>query len=723
MAFFRKNIFILGVFMACLAFCKSYAAPEYQERLTGFGKVITGVSKEEALISFGKPEAASADVWFYSSPSQFYVYFSRDIAVNLYPENANVFIGAPIELKTMVSGADTVTRDVTAQSKLLLSEPGSFEIISPGLLIPKSAGSFQVFSIYKDIYSNPAYLVVSSPNQNKAEILLSIDVLPYKPKVFMEAKTVFFAFATFVSEQGYFVRDVTRESEWFYQQGSQAVQTKDNWINFPSPGSFKVFCKYRNKTSFPQETEVEGSLYPANHNLKHLKIIPEYLAVLPGQLGHIKVFATYYDNSVVDVTDKVRLEISDTRIVQRKGADFFALSEGVAEVSAEKENVKSLPVKMSVLKPGTPNLSVSPPYDREEKEQGMDQDSLLQDIKDNIKKLKDKAIRQERLFKSIKVVPSSLNIPLGREGQFKAVGVRPDNSEEDITIPAKWESQDLKVVTVDKGRAVTVAQGRAKVRVRYKDFLSDWAVVFVNDPELTAISIFPLEQELSMDRKGNLSAKGHFTDSSEKDISALASWEIEEPAMLKVINGQLNPLKVGKARVAASYSNIKSPAAIVNIVHEEFWLLKKILKILFFVFIAIFAVFTVLYLLTEQKRTAIISLLGKNNNSFIIALYENLTGALPLFGHLYSKSVPPLFYAASVEKLYAIEEKWFTMLTRSFEEAKYSGHVLKKEDSDFALKNYNLLLKRVFSRQKKTVLLLVVCLALIKRVPVIISKK
>ncbi|MCX5702981.1 MAG: hypothetical protein NT066_00555, partial [Candidatus Omnitrophica bacterium] len=127
----------------------------------------------------------------------------------------------------------------------------------------------------------------------------------------------------------------------------------------------------------------------------------------------------------------------------------------------------------------------------------------------------------------------------------------------------------------------------------------------------------------------------------------------------------------------------------------------------------------ILYFLTERQKNKLISS-SRDPRVFIINLYENLRQVLVIFGARYSEVVPPLFYASWIEQRYSIENNLFLKLTKKFEEAKYSQHILAPEGGDLALNDYNDFLKALLASQNKFSLVLRHCLILLRRRPLFV---
>lgn len=720
----------IRVFLFCflLIFCLypffNYANSEYKRMHTSRGEVITGLDCEEAIEKFGLPTSVTDDLWYYSMPENFFIYFPHPFSVHLFPKFSETPLDTPLELKAFIYLSNFKIKDITSEVMLLFNEPQSFVLEKPGVIIPKKIGKYQIIGKYQDILSNPVYLNVKESLKGKieGEKLLSIDTLPYRPKAPSGIRLNFVALGTFFdpSKNKYFIRDISEHAIWFVQQGKNIIRAKDKEIFFSSPGKFKVFAKFEDLESFPQEIEIRDVPFPLKQTLKHITLLPEFIITPVDNTINLKAFGTYYNNKVEEITLKVNWNIKDKKILEitEKGS-FQSKSEGITELIAELDNLESLPAKIIVVGKSKPLFEASEFY--KPKEEKIYSKELIRDIKSDIEKIKKDILREEKKLKFIKINPEYLRIPLGQEGKFIALGVYSDNSEEDLTHLGEWISSDEKVATVYKGKISTLSVGDTNIYVRFKGIKSMPATLIVEEPKLVSIILTPSNSKISMRDTLNLKAEGYFTDTLRKDITSLVTWNITGPRIIKIKKGMVSPVRFGQTQVYAEYLGIKSLPANIRVVITRDWIIWMIFKGLSFLISGLILAFLVLYLLTQRKKKGLISLY-KSPREFIIDLYENVKKILTIFGLRYEKHFAPLFYADLVEKRYAVKSNVFLKFTVKFEEAKYSHHILESLDATFALNDYNNFLKILVSNYNKFSLFFRYCLALLHTRPFFISK-
>ncbi|MDO8489060.1 MAG: Ig-like domain-containing protein [Candidatus Omnitrophota bacterium] len=711
-----KNFYLL-ILLLLSFFCRfSYAQEAYEEKVTIDGKIISGLSQEEALHRYGVPISTSDKLWYYGGPEKLYVYLKNPVGVYLYPRFCNGYVGVPIELK-ILAGLKEVT-NVTSQSQIVLSNPEEFNIVGDGIIVPKKPGDYQVVALYEGKYSNVSFISVAVSNKPPQEdLLISLDIFPYKPYIGLRTPINFYAYGTFVSGGKYSIRDITDNVEWYILRNNKTLKLNDSYVEMPSPVKFRVFCKYRSLQSFPQDVEViqnPAGLY--HYPLRQIAIVPAYLSVLEQVKIPLFAIATYGDNSVSDVTKNVSWQISDKTILKRDSDNIFiGESVGIAKIQATLENLESLPSKIAVSSVASYKDSSQDIAKKEESS-----DNLFEDIKNDLDNLKNK-IAEEENFKYIKIVPSSCDIRAGEEKQLSAFGVRQNNTEEDVTILSKWKSLDDSVATVNSGLVKGASAAQTKVCVQYKDMENECASVVVREPKLLSITVSPEHLKIITGEQSSLKAEGLFGDSSRKDITLLVNWVSDNLSIAKVDKFKVKAFKAGQTKIHASYLGVESVAIVVEVVKEKYWLLKLIAKILASLLLLVFILYSYFYILTEQVKWHILKLYS-TPREFIIALYGNLNKGMVISGAQYKFYMPPLLFATLIDEKYAINGNLFFKFTQRFEEAKYSSHIFAQDESRIALENYNQILKIVSTRHKKITIICNHLKSLLNKTPFFIEK-
>jgi len=714
--------FFLGVFLTLLCCAYGLADQAYQEKITPEGKIISGLTAEEALEKYGVPLSTNDKLWYYAGPEKLYVYLQKPLRVYLYPRFYKGYIGVPLELKVF-AGSEEIS-DVTSQSELLLNKPDRLDIEGEGVVVPQKPGEYQIMALYKGRRSNTGFLSIAEPKKSKSEEerLLSLEVLPYKPYGNPQGRVDFFAFGFFVTKNGYQLRDLTNQVEWFAERDNKIIQMRNSRVILGPPGKFKVSCSYQELESLAQDVEVVTRPLKQDRTLKHVSIIPASASLAVHDRIPLRAFATYEDNSIKEVTNQVQWEIKDDQILGREFNIFIAGSVGISEVYGTLSGIRSLPAKfvVSALPVYSEDAEKTQKARKKRKPRSPEKDlgdllENVEDIKGSIKDLKDKLIQEER-FRHINVIPDYCDMRAGEEKQLSAFGVRQDNTEEDITILGEWKELNNDIVVVNKGLVKAISPGETRVYVRYKDLESPKVPVIVGEARLISISVSPLNLKLVRGEQSNLTAEGHFSDSSRRDITLEASWVCSNSAIARMNKNNVKSIRPGRTKIYAEHSGVQSPPVEVEVIREKHWLLKLIAKITFFLLLAGLLFYYYFYTLTKTAKRNILKLYD-NPRDYIIALYGNLIKVMDIFGLRQNCYTPPLSFADLVDKEYAMGDRAFFKFAERFEEAKYSTHSFPLEASSLALVDYNRILGILFAQHKRSTLACRHLKALVNKVP------
>lgn len=438
------------------------AITSYQEVNTSQGKVVVGLDREKAYQKFGVPTSKGGAFWYYAGPPAFFVNFSETSEVLLYPDSYQVPRDTLLEFKAFLKLPDTSLREITKEVQLVFDRPGCVRVAGTGAIIPKKAGQYSALVVYHGVMSNPLHLQINEPTEAKQQErvkLLGIDILPYRPVVSPESAVHFVALGTFFEKDlnVYSVKDISQEVTWYMRQSPDLAWNKeDNYrLYFLKKGQAEVLAKYKERESFLQRVEIRDRTASGVKRLKHILVLPEVTLLGPKEDTGMRVFGTYDDNSVEELTQGIRWKIADPGMLELSSSGhFIAKTEGITEVTATKDGVESLPVKVVVGYKSTgikTDLKVEdlPNSDNS----NVSKRKTLEEIKDNVEQLKKDFLVKKKELKEIQITPKSLEISLGEEGRFTATGSYNDGSSSDLTILGSWGILDQKIATVSGGNA------------------------------------------------------------------------------------------------------------------------------------------------------------------------------------------------------------------------------------------------------------------------------
>jgi hypothetical protein len=158
---------------------------------------------------------------------------------------------------------------------------------------------------------------------------------------------------------------------------------------------------------------------------------------------------------------------------------------------------------------------------------------------------------------SIQVTPATASIPIGAPKQFIATAIYDNGTSADVTGSAIWTSGSTGVATVNStsGLATGLTSGTAIITADYGG-KSDSATLTVMSAAVTLSSIVvtPPTASKPIGLTQNFVATGYYSDSSNHDISASATWTSGSPGVATVVSpGLATGVTAGTAIITAAF--------------------------------------------------------------------------------------------------------------------------------------------------------------------------
>jgi trimeric autotransporter adhesin len=167
---------------------------------------------------------------------------------------------------------------------------------------------------------------------------------------------------------------------------------------------------------------------------------------------------------------------------------------------------------------------------------------------------------------SIAVTPSAPTIANGTTQQFTCMATYSNNSSQDVTTSATWNSVDPLIVTIglNTGLATPVAVGVTTITADYSG-KSHSTGITITPAALVSISVTPPSPSVLFGATRQFAATGNYSDGSTLDIMILATWGPLTPANAAVSNtagskGLASAVGGGSATITADYGGEQGTA-------------------------------------------------------------------------------------------------------------------------------------------------------------------
>ncbi len=178
----------------------------------------------------------------------------------------------------------------------------------------------------------------------------------------------------------------------------------------------------------------------------------------------------------------------------------------------------------------------------------------------------------ERTMDAVRILPESLDIPLGLGGVVSALGFWSDGQQDDVTGQATWRSTNEAVATVSNGVITTVSTGLTTLEAELMGEEGS-ALLTVSDAVAAGVEVRPDELNLVLGEGGALEAFALFSDGSEQDVTRESTWSSDRPEVASGSNdlgreGAVDSLDTGTAEVSATWGGF-SDSADVDVLPAE----------------------------------------------------------------------------------------------------------------------------------------------------------
>jgi len=164
---------------------------------------------------------------------------------------------------------------------------------------------------------------------------------------------------------------------------------------------------------------------------------------------------------------------------------------------------------------------------------------------------------------SIQVTPFDEMVSIGTTLNFVATGLFSDGTSADLTAAASWTSSDPTVAAVSNAaatRGVTTALAAGMVTLTATSGgISGSTVLTVTAATVTAVQVTPFNPRLPAGFAQPLVATALFSDGTNRDVTAAATWTSMSPAVATVSDavgskGQVTAVAAGASTISAAFS-------------------------------------------------------------------------------------------------------------------------------------------------------------------------
>lgn len=171
-------------------------------------------------------------------------------------------------------------------------------------------------------------------------------------------------------------------------------------------------------------------------------------------------------------------------------------------------------------------------------------------------------------LEQLDIEPAGPRLAKGTQRQLAVFGLFSDGSRQALADQVTWTSLAPSLFSISaNGRLEALAVGSGLVRAEFNG-LSAQTEVTVSDADLAALRVTPASIELPAGHEVGLRIDGLYSDGSQQDLTALASWRVDAPAVAAVAGDRLRGLASGSAtlRAEAGGLSVEVPVRVTDAV-------------------------------------------------------------------------------------------------------------------------------------------------------------
>jgi len=426
-------------------------------------------------------------------------------SLQVTPPTATIAYGTTQQFTATANYDDGTNEDVSKTATWASADTAIATISATGLATAKAAGTTVITAAYNG-QTGMASLTVSPA------AMTGITVTPATASIAAGATQAFTATANFADNH---TQDVTNQATWASSATAIATVNASGVATGVAAGNADISATLNGLTGTAKLTVTAATL-------TGLVVTP---AVAQGNAGGAPVqftaTATYSDNTTADVSDQ---------------ATWTSSNDTLATVDATGLATPHAPGTATI----TANFG------------GLTADASF--------------VIGNAVVVSIQVTPATQSIAKGTTLQYTATATYSDQTTQNITSSAQWQSSDTAVATIDAtGLATGVAAGTASITATFNGITGN-ADLTVTAAVVTAVQVDPPVKTIPKGQTQAFTATAIFSDGTNQPVTTGVSWQSSDTAVATIsAAGVASGLAAGTTKITAEYGGVTSAAATLTV--------------------------------------------------------------------------------------------------------------------------------------------------------------
>ena len=160
---------------------------------------------------------------------------------------------------------------------------------------------------------------------------------------------------------------------------------------------------------------------------------------------------------------------------------------------------------------------------------------------------------------SIEITPKNITLPEAAYGNYTAIGFYSDSTQHDLSKQVFWRSSDSSIVSIRLDGLATANKAGSVTISATLTGINATTTATVSAITLQSIDITPKDKTFPVGAYGNYTAIGHYSDSTQHDLSKQVFWGSSENDIVSIQpDGLAVANKVGTSKITATFSGVSA---------------------------------------------------------------------------------------------------------------------------------------------------------------------
>nr|WP_243891327.1 Ig-like domain-containing protein [Shewanella algae] len=420
--------------------------------------------------------------------------------IQLTPGTASIAKGSTVQFTALATFSDGSTQDISTQVSWSSSNTGVATVSTKGVVTAQSIGTSAISATMNGVISNDVNLVVTTA---------TITQLQITPNSITLAKGVESQLTATASYSDGSTQIISSQVAWHSDDTSIATVTNTGVLAGVEAGQTLIQASLDGVRSNDLMVNVSAA------TVSSLQVTPASSSLAVGTERQFTVIAHFSDNSTKDITNQASWNSTETSVATVVSGLVSANSSGNTSISASFNGVQSNQASLNVT---------------------------------------------SATMTHIQVLPGSVNLPMGTNGQLQAIASYSDGSSQNISNQVSWSTSSPSVVTVSgSGMLSSVALGSASITASKDGIFSNAVSITVSNAMITGLQITSQASSIAAGTSTQFTAMASYSDGSNRNVTDQVGWNSNNITIVTVdAQGKASGSQAGAAVVTANYQGESS---------------------------------------------------------------------------------------------------------------------------------------------------------------------